>query len=378
MTSRAARTDGGALIWSDAGGAAALAHRLAAGAPTCAPAGSRSSRTRRIRDERVDLLAQCAPGHAGRRRAVGLRSPTARCWSTASTLRWVGPDGAWPRDVRSRRRTRPRRRAGHAGPDRLPHPPGLRRPARARVRAAAARRELRRHRARRRRHPLHRGRHARRQRRRAVRRRAAQRALALMAEGVTTIEIKSGYGLDRDDEARCLRVARRLGARAAADGAHHLPRRARAAAGVRRPRRRLHRRRLQLAAALHAEGLVDAVDAFCERIGFTLAQTQRVFEAARALGLPVKLHAEQLSDMRGAALAARVRRAVVRPPRAPERGRRAAMARGRHGRRAAARRVLLPARDQAAADRARCARPACRWRSRPTTTPARRRRCRCC
>ena len=61
---------------------------------------------------------------------------------------------------------------------------------------------------------------------------------------------------------------------------------------------------LRLAAALHAEGLVDAVDAFCERIGFTPAQTRRVFEAARALGLPVKLHAEQLSDQGGAALAA--------------------------------------------------------------------------
>jgi imidazolonepropionase len=133
---------------------------------------------------------------------------------------------------------------------------------------------------------------------------AHNRARALMAEGVTAIEIKSGYGLNRDDEARCLRVARRIGrelpltVRTTSLAAHALPREFEGRAddyidAV-----------VQWMAAWHAEGLVDAVDAFCERIGFTRAQTQRVFEAAHALKLPVKLHAEQLSDMDGAALAA--------------------------------------------------------------------------
>jgi imidazolonepropionase len=125
-----------------------------------------------------------------------------------------------------------------------------------------------------------------------------------MAEGVTTIEIKSGYGLNFDDEARCLRAARRLGhelpltVRSTSLAAHALPPEfdGRADDYIDAVTRWLP--------AWHAEGLVDAVDAFCERIGFTLAQARRVFEAARALQLPVKLHAEQLSDMRGAALAA--------------------------------------------------------------------------
>jgi imidazolonepropionase len=130
------------------------------------------------------------------------------------------------------------------------------------------------------------------------------RALALMAEGVTAIEIKSGYGLSRDDEARCLRVARRLGrelpltVRTTSLAAHALPPEFEGRAddyidAV-----------VQWLPSWHAEGLVDAVDAFCDRIGFTRAQTQRVFDAARRLQLPVKLHAEQLSDMDGAALAA--------------------------------------------------------------------------
>jgi imidazolonepropionase len=133
---------------------------------------------------------------------------------------------------------------------------------------------------------------------------ARQRALALMSEGVTTIEIKSGYGLNRDDEARCLRVARRLGrelsltVRTTSLAAHALPPEfdGRADDYVDAI--------AQWLPSWHAEGLVDAVDAFCDRIGFTRAQTQRVFEAARALRLPVKLHAEQLSDLDGAALAA--------------------------------------------------------------------------
>ncbi|HEV8312736.1 MAG TPA: imidazolonepropionase [Burkholderiaceae bacterium] len=133
---------------------------------------------------------------------------------------------------------------------------------------------------------------------------AARRLATLEREGVTTIEIKSGYGLTRDDEARMLRVARRLGEERAATvrttylAAHALPPEYEGRAddyidAV-----------CAWLPALHAEGLVDAVDAFCERIGFTPAQTRRVFDAARKLHLPVKLHAEQLSDQHGAALAA--------------------------------------------------------------------------
>lgn len=133
---------------------------------------------------------------------------------------------------------------------------------------------------------------------------AARRARVLMAEGVTTIEIKSGYGLAEEHEARCLAVARRLGrelpltVRTTSLAAHALPPEYadRAdeyidAACTWLPRQ-------------HARGLVDAVDAFCDTIGFTPAQTRRVFDTARRLGLPVKLHAEQLSNQRGAALAA--------------------------------------------------------------------------
>ncbi|HSB24573.1 MAG TPA: imidazolonepropionase [Burkholderiaceae bacterium] len=133
---------------------------------------------------------------------------------------------------------------------------------------------------------------------------ARARALTLMAEGVTTIEIKSGYGLNRDDEARCLRAARRLGqtlpltVRTTSLAAHALPPEydGRADDYIDAV--------VQWLPQWHAEGLLDAVDAFCDRIGFTRDQTRRVFDAARALQLPVKLHAEQLSDQHGAALAA--------------------------------------------------------------------------
>ena len=135
-------------------------------------------------------------------------------------------------------------------------------------------------------------------------RQSLRRLRPLLAEGVTTIEIKSGYGLEQEAEAKCLRVARRLGeqervsVRTTFLGAHALPPEfgGRADDYVAEVCRMLP--------ALHAQGLVDAVDAFCETIGFTPAQTARVFEAARALGLPVKLHAEQLSDSAGAELAA--------------------------------------------------------------------------
>lgn len=130
------------------------------------------------------------------------------------------------------------------------------------------------------------------------------RAHALVADGVTTLEIKSGYGLDLENERKMLRVARRVGQ--ALDitvtttflGAHALPpefagRADDYIAAV-----------CQWLPQLHAEGLVDAVDAFCERIGFSPEQTRRVFETARGLGLPIKLHADQLSDSAGAALVA--------------------------------------------------------------------------
>ncbi len=135
-------------------------------------------------------------------------------------------------------------------------------------------------------------------------RQSLPRARALLADGATTLEIKSGYGLDFDSERKMLRVARRIGdelgitVRTTYLGAHALP-----------PEYR-DRADDYIAAAcewlprLHGEGLVDAVDAFCESIGFSPAQTRRVFDAARALGLPVKLHADQLSDLGGAALAA--------------------------------------------------------------------------
>ena len=133
---------------------------------------------------------------------------------------------------------------------------------------------------------------------------ACRRAQALMHDGVTTLEVKSGYGLTQHDEARCLAVARRLGAelslsvRTSFLGAHALPPEFEGRAddyidAV-----------CAWLPALHVQGLVDAVDAFCERIAFTPTQTRRMFEAARGLGLPVKLHAEQLSDQGGAALAA--------------------------------------------------------------------------
>ncbi|NVM75614.1 imidazolonepropionase [Duganella sp. SG902] len=131
------------------------------------------------------------------------------------------------------------------------------------------------------------------------------RVLSLLAEGVTTIEIKSGYGLTLASEAAMLRVARRIGrelpVRVATTflGAHALPPEfaGRADDYVDEV--------CKMIAPLAAEGLVDAVDAFCERIGFSYEQTERVFKAARKAGLPVKLHAEQLSDQRGAELTAR-------------------------------------------------------------------------
>ncbi len=134
----------------------------------------------------------------------------------------------------------------------------------------------------------------------------APRLQALLAEGVCAVEIKSGYGLALAHERKQLRAARRLGERFGVTvrstflGAHALPPEFPGRADDYIAEVCEH-----MLPALHAEGLVDAVDAFCETIGFSRAQTERVFQAARRLGLPVKLHAEQLSDMDGAALAAR-------------------------------------------------------------------------
>ena len=127
----------------------------------------------------------------------------------------------------------------------------------------------------------------------------------LMSEGVTTLEIKSGYGLAMEHERKTLAVARELGqtqplsVRTTFLGAHATPPEfaGRTDDYVDEV--------LRMLPLLHAQGLVDAVDAFCERIAFSTAQTERIFAAARALGLPVKLHAEQLSDSGGAQLAAR-------------------------------------------------------------------------
>ncbi|WP_395445823.1 imidazolonepropionase [Caulobacter sp. UC70_42] len=134
---------------------------------------------------------------------------------------------------------------------------------------------------------------------------ALPRLDALIAEGVTTVEIKSGYGLSLDDEIKSLRAARtladirRVGVSTTFLGAHALP-----------PEYRDDKDGYvalvceKMIPAIAARGLADAVDGFCEGIGFSPDQIRRVFEAAKAHGLPVKLHAEQLSNLNGAALAA--------------------------------------------------------------------------
>lgn len=134
---------------------------------------------------------------------------------------------------------------------------------------------------------------------------ALPRALALRDDGVATLEIKSGYGLDLVNEMKMLRVARRLG-RATGQSIHTTFLAAHALPPEYAGRADAYIDAIcdEMLPAAAAEGLVDAVDAFCERIGFTPAQTRRVFERARALGLPVKLHADQLSDLGGAGLVA--------------------------------------------------------------------------
>ena len=137
---------------------------------------------------------------------------------------------------------------------------------------------------------------------------ASKRLARLLDDGVCAIEIKSGYGLDLANERKQLRVARRLGnahgvtVRTTFLGAHAVP-----PEFAGRSDAYIDRVCGEMLPALAAEGLIDAVDAFCEKIAFTPEQTERVFAAAARCGLPVKLHAEQLSDSGGASLAARHR-----------------------------------------------------------------------
>ncbi len=135
---------------------------------------------------------------------------------------------------------------------------------------------------------------------------ALTRLDVLLAEGVSTVEVKSGYGLERDTELKMLRVARRLAderpVRIATSflGAHAVPPDYDGRADA-----YIDEVAIPALRAAHEAGLADAVDGFCEGIAFTPQQIARVFDAATALGLPVKLHAEQLSNLGGAALAAR-------------------------------------------------------------------------
>ena len=132
---------------------------------------------------------------------------------------------------------------------------------------------------------------------------AAQRRLSRwIAEGSTVVEVKSGYGLDRDTELKMLRVARRLTGvtvKTTFLGAHTLPEEYKGRADA-----YIDFVCDEVLPAAAKEKLVDAIDVFCERIAFSRAQTTRVFDCAKRLGLPVKLHADQLSDSGGAALAA--------------------------------------------------------------------------
>jgi len=135
---------------------------------------------------------------------------------------------------------------------------------------------------------------------------AYKRLRSLLRDGVTTVEIKSGYGLDLANERKMLRVARRLGealpvsVRATCLAAHALPPEYKDRADD-----YIEHICAEMLPALAEEGLVDAVDAFCEYLAFSTEQVERVFKVARQLGLPVKLHAEQLSSLHGSSLAAR-------------------------------------------------------------------------
>jgi imidazolonepropionase len=134
---------------------------------------------------------------------------------------------------------------------------------------------------------------------------ALPRIDAMLAEGVCVIEVKSGYGLDIETELRMLRVARAIAKQRPIRivtsflGAHAVP-----PEYKNRSDAYIDEVCIPALRAAHAEGLADAVDGFCEGIAFSTAQMARVFDVAKSLGLPVKLHAEQLSNLGGAKLAA--------------------------------------------------------------------------
>jgi imidazolonepropionase len=142
---------------------------------------------------------------------------------------------------------------------------------------------------------------------------AAQRLQSFLHEGVTGIEIKSGYGLNRETELKMLRVARRLGEQfplavsATFLGAHTLPPEYSSSCDASNDKGDDYIDHLcrELLPEVAGNKLADAVDVFCESIGFNLPQAERLFTAAQALGLPIKAHVEQLSNMSGAALAAK-------------------------------------------------------------------------
>jgi imidazolonepropionase len=244
--------------------------------------------------------------HGAHLATMAARRPMAR-FATAPSASWARPSpGSAP--SATCRATRRRIASLHAHgawalrAHRLPHASRLRRQSRGRVRSAAQRRHVR---------EIARAGGGIKATVRATRAASEDelvaasrpRLAALAAEGVTTVEIKSGYGLDTANECRQLRAARRVAAEVGVDvrttllAAHAVP------VGVRRARRRLHRPRVSRNHS-RGGGLADAVDAFCETIGFSEAQTRRVCRGRAAHGLPVKLHADQLSDAGGAALAA--------------------------------------------------------------------------
>ena len=181
---------------------------------------------------------------------------------------------------------------------------------------------------------------------------ALPRLDALIAEGVTTIEIKSGYGLELDTERRQLQAARRLGGerpvsvRTSFLGAHTVPPEMKGRSGA-----YIDAVCNAMLPTIAAEGLADAVDAFCEGIAFSIDETAQVFAKAQALGLPVRLHADQLSNLGGAALAARFGALSADHLEYADDEGIAAMAPGRHRRRGSARRVLFHPREAIAADR---------------------------
>ena len=324
-------------------------------------------------------VAQRAASPRSRRTAPGLgvdRARRGRGPRRAHRLRRAGGD--MPAALRARGDVdRLRGPLDHARADRLPHPSRLRRRPGAGIRAAARRRDLRGDRARRRRHPLDRARDARSERGRPRRAQTLPRLDALIAEGVTTIEIKSGYGLDLETERKI--AARRAPARAGMRpvavrttflGAHALPPECDG-----RPRGLYRRcRATTMLPALAAEGLADAVDAFCESIAFSPRRDRaRVRRAPGASACRSSCMPTSSPTCSGAALAAEFGALSADHLEYTDEAGVAAMAR------AGTVAVLLPGafyflrETQGAAGRRSAPARRARWRSRPTATPAPRR-----